>query len=372
MAMSIKTLVSAAKLLPANVSVLIRGDHGIGKSQIVRQLAEHWGLDCIDRRISQMTEGDLIGLPVLNDGVTSWCPPDWFKSACLGPKVLFLDEINRGTPELEQACFQIILDRELNGHKLHPGTRVFSATNNGAAYKVSEMDPALNDRFFIVDLVPTVEEWLDWAKGPGKVADVITDFISQNHKWLDPAKKNADASQKDTSRRSWARFSEAVTVAELEPESEMFFLLATGFVGQNAAVAVHDFAKSQDRRVDPNDVLHSLHLKKGAPIVAKIQKMSQAELNALIEKVADLTVATCEKLTKAQGTSLSKFMELLPEELKIVLWTSVTKEGTKKVALALSFRDYVVKQILDIFGVLPGEAGVNMKPKIPAFLQPKA
>ena len=44
--------------------VLIRGRHGIGKSEVVYQLAEQVDLPVVERRASQMTEDDLIGLPL--------------------------------------------------------------------------------------------------------------------------------------------------------------------------------------------------------------------------------------------------------------------------------------------------------------------
>ena len=153
--MDIKTFSSTIRHLPANVSVLIRGPHGIGKSHLAERAADDIGLPLIDRRLSQMSEGDLVGLPELVDGVTRFCPPDWYARACREPVILLLDEINRATPELQQGAFQIVLARELNGHKLHPETRVIAAINASAEYQVNEMDPALLDRFWVVDLDPT-------------------------------------------------------------------------------------------------------------------------------------------------------------------------------------------------------------------------
>lgn len=370
MAMSIATFKNVVSKLPVNISVLVRGDHGIGKSGIVRQLAESWGLQLIDRRISQMTEGDLIGLPKTAGEVTTWCPPDWYKDACDNPRVLFLDEINRGTNELEQACFQIILDRELNGHKLHPKTRVLSAINTAAIYKVNEMDPALLDRFFVVDLAPTVQEWKDWARSSG-IFSLIVDFIGTEEKWLDPTKKNADVSAKDTSRRSWHRLSEALinSGAHENVDSEEFFQICTGFIGMNASLAFHSYAKNHDNRVDPKDVLDSYTAKPA--LAKKVAKLSQAEVNALLEQVANHVVQTCDTVTAKQGKNLAKFMDGLPDELKISFWTELTKEGTKKVELAKSLHSHLVEKVLAVFGVPMGEKGINVTPKIPASLQPK-
>jgi len=146
--MDFKTFKECARRLPENVSVLVIGDHGIGKSQAVYQLGDDFKLPIVERRLSQMSEGDMIGLPELKDGVTRFAPPDWYKTACDTPVILFLDELNRATDEIQQGAFQIVLGRELNGHKLHPETRVYVAVNHGAEYNVNDMDPALLDRFW--------------------------------------------------------------------------------------------------------------------------------------------------------------------------------------------------------------------------------
>ena len=182
--MDFKTFKLCAQQLPSNVSVCIIGPHGIGKSQAVYQLGtEAFDLPVIERRLSQMSEGDMIGLPELKEGVTRFAPPDWYKWACDKPVVLFLDELNRATDEIQQAAFQIVLGRELNGHKLHPETRVYVAVNHGSEYNVNDMDPALLDRFWTIELKPTVEDWLTWAEDT--VHPYVREFIKQNHKHLE-------------------------------------------------------------------------------------------------------------------------------------------------------------------------------------------
>ena len=58
--------------------VLLRGRHGVGKSCVVYQTAQTLGLPVVERRASQMTEGDLVGLPVIEGDVTRFNPPDFF------------------------------------------------------------------------------------------------------------------------------------------------------------------------------------------------------------------------------------------------------------------------------------------------------
>jgi MoxR-like ATPase len=129
--------------------VLLRGRHGIGKSEIVYQFAAEKQLPVVERRASQMTEGDLLGLPSVEGNVTSWCAPDWLHRACNEPVVLFLDEVDRAIPEVRQGIFELTDSRKISGNVLHPDTLIFAAVNggeHGSQYQVGEMDPAELDR----------------------------------------------------------------------------------------------------------------------------------------------------------------------------------------------------------------------------------
>lgn len=361
-----------AQRLPANASVLLRGNHGIGKSALVRQLAmllKFNQKDVIDRRLSQVSEGDIIGLPSTDGNVTRFNPPDWYKAACENPKILFLDELNRATPEVMQAAFQIVLDRELNGWKLHPQTRVFSAVNSSANYNVNEIDPALLDRFWTIDLSPDTKDWLIWAKKPtaelgGDVIDTVVDFISHHDKWLDTP-KNVDSGAVSTSRRSWERLSNSLRSAELheDPNHELFYPMCLGFVGTEATIAFCDFAKSIDNRVTGEEIVNHY-----AKVEAKINRLGQEKLNMALEKAAEYIV-TLDKVNDKQGANIKKFMTKLPGELRISFWTQMTKSGVDKLELAKSIHKHCAEQILDVFGVPMGEAGIGVVPNVPGMFQ---
>ena len=352
--MSIKTFVSVAPRLPRTTSVLLRGPHGIGKSQVVRDvaalIAESEGLrdfEVIDRRLSQMSEGDMIGLPSTDGEVTRFNPPEWYKMACDKPVCLFLDEINRATPEVMQAAFQIVLDRELNGWKLHPNTRVFSAINHSAAYTVNEVDPALLDRFWTIDLTPSHEDWLTWAKTSRRVHENVVAFIATNEKWLD-CPKDAEPGKVSPSRRSWERLSHALCAVDIadNPDDPMFYPLCLGYVGTEATIAFHSFVKTIDNQVSGEDVMENYQNVKG-----KIAKLGQEKQNIVIEKVADYVIKKCKTLTDQQGANLRDFMADLPGELRVSAWSKLTAGGVENLDLAKSVHKWCVNSILEVFGV---------------------
>ena len=167
MAVDFKTFLSVVPhILNARLPVLIRGRHGIGKSTVVYLLADQLDLTIIERRASQMTEGDLLGLPKVDGDCTTWLAPEWLRECCDHPRVLFLDEVDRATMEVRQGIFELCDSRKIAGHTLHPDTLIFAAVNggkHGAQYQVGEMDPAELDRYTVFDIEPTTEDWLEWA-----------------------------------------------------------------------------------------------------------------------------------------------------------------------------------------------------------------
>jgi hypothetical protein len=357
--MSIKTFHAVASKLPVETSVLIRGPHGIGKSQVVRQLAMAFGLPVTDRRLSQMTEGDMVGLPSTDGEVTRFNPPDWFKAACDKPTCLFLDEINRATPEVMQAAFQIVLDRELNGWRLHKDTRVFAAVNASAAYTVNEMDPALLDRFWTIDLDPTVEDWVRWAKTDGKIHETVVDFASSHEKWLD-APKDIEPGKVSTSRRSWERLSHALVSAGIadDPNDPIFYPMCLGYVGTEATIAFHSFAKSIDNQVSAEELLTDY-----SKVKKKIAKLGMEKNNVVIDKVVEYLTKKTKTLPDAQGENLRKFMFDLPAELRVRAWSEMTKaSGTENLTLSKSIHKWCHEAVLETFGVSVDAASSSLSP----------
>jgi len=352
--MSVKTLLEIVPNLPVVTSILLRGAHGIGKSQLARAIARMIAsaekidkFELIDRRLSQMSEGDMIGLPSTDGEVTRFNPPDWFKRACTQPVFLFLDELNRATPEVMQAAFQIVLDRELNGWKLHPQTRVMSAINSSAQYTVNEMDPALLDRFWTIDLEPTVGDFLIWGKGEGKLSDSLLQFIQANDKWLDTP-KDCSAGDVTPSRRSWAAMDNAHRTMGIcdTPEDPRFYQVALGYVGAPATIAFVSFAKNIDKQVSGKEIIESYDKVKG-----KIAGLGQEKLNICSEKVAEYITKKCKTLDDNQGKNLAAFMKDLPGEIAVMLWSKVTHgAGTANIDLAKAVHKHCVEIILEVFG----------------------
>jgi alkaline phosphatase D len=365
--MTINQFIRTAPMLPKGTSVLLRGPHGIGKSEVLRLLArlinERDKLDrpIIDRRLSQMSEGDMIGLPSTDGECTRFNPPDWYKRACLEPAVLLLDEINRASQEVIQSAFQIVLDGELNGWPLHKDTVVYSAINDDSRYTVNQMDPALLDRFWTVDLCPDINDWVNWAEGDGKCHETLVSFIKTSTQFLDPP-ANADVNSVSPSRRSWKRLNDALIHAGLmdHPEKPEFYNICIGYVGTEASQAFQQYAKDENSRISGEEILNSY-----TKIRKRIKKLGQERWNVVIDRI-ESTVKELDELTDVQVKNLSVLVEDIPsKELIIKLWTSVITHGVKKPKLAEGLHKALVKATVGVFGVKVGPEGVNMPCDIP-------
>ena len=132
MAVDFKTFLSVAPhIADVRKPILLRGRHGVGKSEVVYQFAKAIGMPIIERRASQMTEGDLVGLPKIDADRTELMSPDWFKEACDRAVVLFFDEVDRAVTEVRQGLFELTDSRKIFGKHLHPDTLIFAAVNGG-------------------------------------------------------------------------------------------------------------------------------------------------------------------------------------------------------------------------------------------------
>ena len=320
--MDIKTFNNVAPRLPAEIAVLIQGPTGIGKSYLVKDIAAGLELPVVDRRLSQMSEGDMVGLPELVDGTTRFCPPDWYAQACREPVVLFMDELNRATPEVIQAAFQIVLDRELNGHKLHPDTRVFAAVNVGAEYEVNEMDPALLRRFWSIELEPTHADFIDWAEG--RLAPVIVDFIRQHEEHLRPTKAT-EPGKVAPNPASWERLDKSLKhMGEVEQPSDVWYPVALGMVGVEAAISLVEFAKNWENEVSAEDVLDNFDA-----VAEQVKGFEASKVNALIGKLA----AHCKdnEWKASQAKNVAAFANSLPSsEMLVHLWNQVSGTSNLK------------------------------------------
>lgn len=205
----IDTLKSVDLILSTGEVPLIVGESGIGKTALAKKLAEenNWSLVVIDGNL--LKEGEIGGLPTIESyvGVDSNGYKIEKKTTVYAVHnklreideeiskgkivLLFIDEINRCEHTVQQELMNLILNREINGYKLHDDVKILAAMNPSSKYgsdfdyQVVDMDAAQENRFVWLNMESEHTQWLKWAVDEGierKVIEFISTFPEYLHK----------------------------------------------------------------------------------------------------------------------------------------------------------------------------------------------
>lgn len=257
--------------LAAGRSALIHGDPGIGKSAMVRQIADaqfasaygysfdlngmlHNETGAVtnyrpwfrDVRAAQLDPTDLRGLPGLNgDDFVHWKQPEFLPRDARGG-IFFADEMNRGTEMVRNAMLQFALDGTIGDYRKPETWYIVSAVNDDDI-GVSKMSSALQARFVHLDAVADLDDVCKFAINPGAAnqsAVPFTSVRSPNGEWepvviaflrfrselLHVYDRKARVSPNP---RAWEFVSQIVSQ---NPAPEIEFALIAGTVGRAAAI----------------------------------------------------------------------------------------------------------------------------------------
>lgn len=253
------------------------GPPGIGKSAIVKQIAQRRGIGFIDMRATQKDPIDLRGIPVEKDGQTKWLPPDDLPVD--GEGILFLDELNTAPPLTQAAFYQLILDREIGNYKLPEGWSIIAAGNLESDRAVTHRMPTpLANRFTHLELMVDLDEWVEWAL-QNSVRDEVIAYLRYRPDQLhvfDPA----SGEKRFPTPRAWAAVSDIVG-AELVAPVE--YATIAGTVGDGSAAELAGFLKIFRKLPSPDSILLNPET---APVPADDPATMYA-LSSLVSRRAD-------------------------------------------------------------------------------------
>ena len=300
-------------LIDANQPVMLHGSPGVGKSDVVRQVAKQRGIELIDLRLSQLDPVDLRGVPSVDTKkhITSWNTPSFLPTD--GKGILFLDEINSAAQATQAAAYQLVLDRKLGDYAMPPGWAIIAAGNRSTDRAiVNQMSTALKNRFTHLNYEVNNDDWCDWALR-NNIAVEVLGFIRFRPMLLNEfEQRNESKEEKErvqrlkdaqafATPRSWEFLSKVV---QQKPGGDVEYELYTGIVGEGAAAEFMGYLKYY--RDLPN--LDALLMNPGA---AKVPE-EPATLYALSTGLA--TKATQDNMER-----VVKYALRLPAEFQVLL-----------------------------------------------------
>ena len=305
----------------ARRAVLLEGPTGVGKSEIVRRVADDLGIETTILDLSLLEPPDLVGLPVVKDGRTEYALPHVLPRG--GAGILLLEELNRAERYIQQPALQLLSARRLHEYEL-PADWICVATVNPqtADYHVTTLDKALRARFLQVTVRADRASWLAWAQTrnlhPGIVAlahaheRLLDDvpprtwtYASELLQAFSPAELEDGTLLRDTLGGYLpAAWVEALLAGKGSWGSRLAFdvreLLGTYASGSARAKEIATYReKGQTDRLD--EICHRLVPLLSGPEAGVLAAQGQLKLGSFESLLADLPGDQREKLQEALG-----------------------------------------------------------------------
>ncbi|KQI67538.1 ATPase [Loktanella sp. 3ANDIMAR09] len=217
-------------------SWMLHGRPGIGKTEIVTQLAAETGSRLFDLRLTTIEPADLRGLPFYDHDSrrTVWYPPQDLPSDPDRQAILFLDELTAAAPALQPTVYGLLQERRVGQFALPDSTFIVAAGNaveDGAiAY---DMGTALSDRLIHLSLRAEAGDWITRYAVPRGLHPSVIAFIRTRPDLLDTTE---DCLRRGAmiaaTPRSWARVS---TLLHAIDDASLRDTLIAGTVGDAVA-----------------------------------------------------------------------------------------------------------------------------------------
>ena len=233
----------------SHTPVMLWGPPGVGKSQMVAQVAAKRKVPMIDIRLSQMEPTDLRGIPFRAGEIVEWAVPAMLPDTMRHGYecILFLDEITSAAPTVSAAAYQLILDRRLGAYEVPPGWAIFAAGNRQGDRGVTYSMPApLANRFSHFEVETNLDDWASWAYAHG-IDERIVAFLRFRPELLfdfDPAHNPLAF----PSPRSWEYAHRALQ--KFDAEGDLLLGALQACVGPAAGIELKAFVDNLDNLPD--------------------------------------------------------------------------------------------------------------------------
>lgn len=359
------TLISAELVLETGEVPLIIGESGIGKTALAKKLANknNFKLVVIDGNL--LKEGEIGGLPTIESyksidsngnfqekKATIYAVHTKLKEIdeeiLNGNKVLlFIDEINRCEHTVQQELMNLILNREINGYKLHNDVKILAAMNPSNKYgedfdyQVVDMDAAQENRFVWLNMENGYIDWISWAIEFGIETEVI-EFISTFPEYL----QKINEEDVRATPRSYERISKTLKLYKEKKEiipRAVFLNVIKGNVGRVIAEEFISFIESNhEALISFEKVFCRNYIDEEVIEIIKKETHTRLYLTAInILKILESNIFSFEKESSFYINRFVKFLKLYPIDLMVGIMKDMKNNYPVIYKLALEDQEFV-------------------------------
>ncbi len=230
--------------------ICIWGKHGIGKTDLVQQIPKELKYQWCYIAPAQFEEmGDLLGMPKIKEGVTSFVAPEWVPTK-EGPGILLIDDVNRADDRILRGIMQLLQNFELVSWKLPPKWQiVLTANPDGGDYSVTTMDDAMLTRMMHITMEFNVKSWSKWAELNGVDPRGINFVLTYPE----------IVSGELTTPRSLVQFFNSIqTIKNLQEELPMVYKLAASCLDEETVSTFTTFVQQNlTKLIEPEKIIHT-------------------------------------------------------------------------------------------------------------------
>ncbi len=217
-------------------SWMLHGGPGVGKTQIVQQLAAEMGARLFDLRLTTIEPQDLRGLPYYDHDTrrTLWYRPEDLPDDPATPSVLFLDELTAAAPHLQPSVYGLLQERRVGPHRLPGSVFVVAAGNTVEDGAVAyEMGSALSDRLVHLHVQATASDWLENYAVPQGLHPAVVAFVRTRPDLLETTAQALDRGEMIAATpRSWERVSQ---IHQAVRDRKLRHMMVAGTLGEAIA-----------------------------------------------------------------------------------------------------------------------------------------
>ena len=291
--------------------VFVWGPPGIGKSDIVAEVAREQNRPLIDIRLPLMEPTDVRGIPYLaevkvydaqgnlvrdeanvplTEKVFKWSNPSDLPTDPNSRALVFFDEMSAAPPSVQAATYQVILNRKIGTYELPADVVIVAAGNRvkdkGVAYN---MPMPLANRFSHVTLDVSIDDWKEWAL-LNRVHKDVVGYLSFQPNDLMNFQPSTD-SYAFATPRSWFFASELLQepnkdgdMVDVRLPDEVLGDLIKGTVGEGPGIKFMTYRKQAANLPNAKDILEG-----------KVTKLTSKQIDVMYA----LTTALCYELNDA-------------------------------------------------------------------------
>lgn len=359
------TLISAELVLETGEVPLIIGESGIGKTALAKKLANknNFKLVVIDGNL--LKEGEIGGLPTIESyksidsngnfqekKATIYAVHTKLKEIdeeiLNGNKVLlFIDEINRCEHTVQQELMNLILNREINGYKLHNDVKILAAMNPSNKYgedfdyQVVDMDAAQENRFVWLNMENDYIDWISWAI-EFRIETEVIEFISTFPEYL----QKINEEDVRATPRSYERISKTLKLYKEKKEiipRAVFLNVIKGNVGRVIAEEFISFIESNhEALISFEKVFCRNYIDEEVIEIIKKETHTRLYLTAInILKILESNIFSFEKESSFYINRFVKFLKLYPIDLMVGIMKDMKNNYPVIYKLALEDQEFV-------------------------------